>query len=109
MCCITACTSPERRALDHGRHRHRLDLRLLHRRLSDLPARARPFLAKWKPSWLIKFGASGHRIVFDVHRAVGLWFWGLLLAIAMSAVYLNLPDQIFRPVVGERHDTHACP
>ena len=62
--------------------------------------RARPFLAKWKPSWLIKFGASGHRIVFDLHRAVGLWFWGLLLAIAVSAVYLNLPDQIFRPVVG---------
>ena len=23
--------------------------------------RGRPFLAKWKPAWLIKFGASGHR------------------------------------------------
>ena len=40
--------------------------------------RGRPFLAKWKPSWLIKLGASGHRIVFDLHRAVGLWLWGLL-------------------------------
>jgi hypothetical protein len=62
--------------------------------------RGRPFLAKWKPSWLIKFGASGHRIVFDLHRAVGLWLWGLLLAIAVSAVYLNLPQQVFLPVVG---------
>ena len=62
--------------------------------------RGRPFLVKWKPAWLIKFGASGHRVVFDLHRAVGLWFWGLLLAMAVSAVYLNLPDDIFRPVVG---------
>jgi uncharacterized iron-regulated membrane protein len=62
--------------------------------------RGRPFFAKWRPSWLIKTGASGHRIVFDMHRAVGLWFWALLLAIAVSAVYLNLPDQVFRPVVG---------
>ena len=61
--------------------------------------RGRPFLAKWKPAWLIKFGASGHRVVFDVHRAVGLWFWGLLLAIAVSAVYLNLPQEVFLPVV----------
>lgn len=62
--------------------------------------RGRPFLAKWKPSWLVKFGASGHRVVYDMHRALGLWLWGLLLAIAVSAVYLNLPDQVFRPVVG---------
>ena len=61
--------------------------------------RGRPFLEKWKPSWLIKFGASGHRIVFDLHRAVGLWLWGLLLALAVSAVYLNLPQHVFLPVV----------
>jgi uncharacterized iron-regulated membrane protein len=64
-----------------------------------LPQR-RPYLAKWKPAWLIKFGASGHRVVFDLHRAVGLWFWGLLLALAVSAVYLNLAEEVFKPVVG---------
>lgn len=61
--------------------------------------RGEPFFRKWKPAWLIKLGASGHRVVLDTHRASGLWLWGLLLGIGISAVYLALPEQVFMPVV----------
>jgi uncharacterized iron-regulated membrane protein len=61
--------------------------------------RGRPFLPKWKPVWLIKLGTSGHRVVFDLHRAFGLWLFGLLLMIGISAVYLALPEQVFVPII----------
>jgi uncharacterized iron-regulated membrane protein len=61
--------------------------------------RGGPFLRKWMPSWRIKTEASGHRVTVDLHRAAGLWLWIALFAVAMSGVALNLPDQVFRPVV----------
>lgn len=61
--------------------------------------RAGPFLAKWKPSWLIKRGAGSYRLTFDLHRAAGLWLWLVLLSIAVSGVYLTLDQQVFRPTV----------
>lgn len=61
--------------------------------------RSGPWLAKWKPSWLVKPGASTHRFTVDIHRAAGLWLWAVLFVVAMSGVALNLPDQVFRPVV----------
>jgi uncharacterized iron-regulated membrane protein len=50
--------------------------------------------------WKVKRGASGYRLGFDLHRAGGLWLWGLLLVIALSAVYLNLQYEVFRPALG---------
>jgi uncharacterized iron-regulated membrane protein len=69
-----------------------------------LPARggqgdARPFWRRWKPSWLVKRGAGPVRFNFDLHRAAGLWLWGLLAIVALSAVYLNLQFEVFRPVI----------
>jgi uncharacterized iron-regulated membrane protein len=58
-----------------------------------------PFLEKWKPAWQVKRGAGAWRINFDLHRAGGLWFWGLLLIMAVSSVSLNLNQEVFRPVV----------
>jgi uncharacterized iron-regulated membrane protein len=49
--------------------------------------------------WKVKRGASGYRLSFDLHRAGGLWLWGLLLAMALSGVYLNLQYEVFRPVL----------
>jgi uncharacterized iron-regulated membrane protein len=34
-----------------------------------------------------------------LHRAGGLWVWGMLLILAVSGVAMNLPDQVFRPVL----------
>lgn len=59
----------------------------------------RSFLRRWQPSWKVKLGAGARRISFDLHRAGGLWLWGLLLTMAVSGVYLNLQFQVFRPLL----------
>ena len=61
--------------------------------------RGRPLLAKWTPAWLIKRRAGGYRRNLDLHRAGGLWLWLVLLALAVSGVYLNLRSEVFRPAV----------
>ena len=58
-----------------------------------------PFWRKWTISWKVKRGASPHRRNLDLHRAGGLWFWGVLFVLAMSGAALNLPDQVARPIV----------
>ncbi|WP_434458204.1 PepSY domain-containing protein [Stutzerimonas urumqiensis] len=65
--------------------------------LLTLP-RGRPLLRKWAPAWRIKSG-NLHRTTLDVHRASGLWLWLLLLPVAISSVAMNLPEQVFKPVV----------
>lgn len=50
--------------------------------------------------WKLKRGAGAWRLSFDLHRAGGLWLWGLLLVVALSAVYLNLQHEVFRPALG---------
>lgn len=55
---------------------------------------------RWKPAWLIKLRASTTRITFDLHRASGLWFWLVLMVMALTSVYFNLTNEVFRPVLG---------
>lgn len=57
--------------------------------------RGRPFLRKWSTAWRIKRQRLNH----DVHRAGGLWLWLLLTPVAVSSVAMNLPTQVFKPVV----------
>ncbi|MFP3519541.1 PepSY domain-containing protein, partial [Pseudomonas sp. SIMBA_077] len=52
----------------------------------------------WATAWKIK-GGHAYRLNFDLHRAAGLWLWLLLLPIAISSVAMNLPSQVFKPVV----------
>jgi len=61
--------------------------------------KGRPFWNKWKTSWQIKQDASFHRRTLDLHRAGGLWFWGLLLVMAWSSVMFTLRDQIYVPIM----------
>lgn len=61
--------------------------------------RSRPFLAKWATAFRLKTSASWYRVNFDLHRAGGLWFWIVLLLLAVSSVYFNLNREVFRPVV----------
>jgi uncharacterized iron-regulated membrane protein len=55
--------------------------------------------SRWKPAWLIKASGSAYRINFDIHRASGLWTWGLLFIIAFTGFSLNLYREIFMPVM----------
>jgi uncharacterized iron-regulated membrane protein len=61
--------------------------------------RGRPFLGRWRRSWSVKGDRGAARFNFDLHRAGGLWLWGLLLMLAVSSVYLNLPFDLFRPAL----------
>lgn len=49
------------------------------------------FFSRWKPSWQIKRGAAGNRLIYEMHRAVGLWVWVLLLMFAWSGFAMNAP------------------
>lgn len=60
--------------------------------------RGRP---RWWRRWGKAFGlstASAPRLVFDSHRASGLWLWPILLLFAWSSVGFNLP-QAFSPLM----------
>lgn len=60
---------------------------------------SRSFWQRWKPAWQIKFSANPYRSNFDVHRALGLWLWVLLLTLAVSGVNLSLRYEVFRPAL----------
>ncbi|MGR8997892.1 MAG: PepSY-associated TM helix domain-containing protein [Gammaproteobacteria bacterium] len=62
-------------------------------------AAGRSWWQRWKPAWRIKCGAGAPRLNFDMHRAGGLWLWCVLFMLAMSGVYFNLAQEVFRPVV----------
>ena len=68
-------------------------------RQQPAPRSAADWLRRWRKSWHIKWNAAWTRVNWDLHRALGLWFWGLLLVIAISGVSLNLNDEVFEPVV----------
>ena len=61
----------------------------------------RGFWTRWRPAWMIKTKGSSYRITFDVHRAFGLWTWGLLFVIAFTAFSLNLFQEVFSPIMSK--------
>ncbi len=73
-------------------------------KVSPKSAGAKPgrgFWARWKPAWVIKTSASAYRINFDIHRAFGLWLWGVLFTVAFTAFSLNLYTEVFYPVMSK--------
>ena len=59
----------------------------------------RSWWSRWLVAWKLKWRSSPRRFNFDLHRVLGLWPWLLLLVFAWSAVYFNLPDQVYKPVM----------
>jgi uncharacterized iron-regulated membrane protein len=55
--------------------------------------------ARWRPAWRIKASGSRYRLNVDIHRAVGLWTWLLLLVLAFTAFSLNLYREVFYPLL----------
>jgi uncharacterized iron-regulated membrane protein len=62
-------------------------------------APAKSWWQRWKPAWLLRFGAGSTKLNFDLHRALSLWSWILLFIIAFTAFSLNLYREVFFPVM----------
>lgn len=54
---------------------------------------------RWKPAWLIRKNARGYKLNFDLHRAGGLWIWGVIIVTAFTSFSLNLYREVFYPVM----------
>jgi uncharacterized iron-regulated membrane protein len=59
----------------------------------------RRWWSRWRQAWRVKVSGSARRINFDVHRAVGLWFWAILFTIAFTGFSLNLYAEVFFPLM----------
>lgn len=75
-----------------------LTLPMRRRGVAALMPSSQSWWARWKPAWLVRRGARGHKLNFDLHRASGLWLWPLLFVFAWSSVGFCLPS-VHRPVM----------
>lgn len=67
------------------------------------------WLQRWKPAWMIRRGAGAYKLNFDLHRAVGLWVFGLLLMLAFTSFSLNLYREVFYPIMSTVSETTPGP
>jgi uncharacterized iron-regulated membrane protein len=76
-----------------------------------LPARsaAKPFIQRWKPAWQVRWWGGAYRVNFDLHRAAGLWTWGLLFVIAFTGFSMNLYREVFFPAMSLVSDVTPSP
>lgn len=79
-----------------------------------LPRRSRRegrpgWIKRWLPAWKIRYTAGADRLNFDLHRAVGLWLWILLLVVAFTAFSLNLYREVFFPAMSLVSDVTPSP
>lgn len=68
-------------------------------------AAGKSWLQRWSPAWKVR----ATRMNYDVHRAFGLWTWGLLFVIAFTAFSLNLYREVFFPVMSMVSDVTPTP
>ncbi len=61
---------------------------------------------RWSRAWRVRARASGPVLVFDLHRAGGLWLWAWLFVFAWSSVAFNLPG-VYQPVMHTLFGDHA--
>jgi uncharacterized iron-regulated membrane protein len=53
-----------------------------------------PLTGQWYKAFTLKRHASPERFVFDLHKTAGVYTAAALLAVLLSGVYLNLPDEV---------------
>ncbi len=58
-----------------------------------------PNLQTWRKSFAFRWQQGSYKLNFDLHRSGGVWLWGLLLILAVTAVSMNLKFEITRPIV----------
>jgi uncharacterized iron-regulated membrane protein len=67
--------------------------------VASTPLPTKSFWRRWKPSWNVRWRGGAYRVNFDLHRAAGLWTWGLLFVLAFTAFSMNLYREVFFPVM----------
>jgi uncharacterized iron-regulated membrane protein len=67
------------------------------------------WLRRWRPAWTVRWAAGGYRLNFDLHRAGGLWVWGVVIVIAFTSFSLNLYRELFYPVMSRLSTTTPGP
>ncbi|SFW18495.1 PepSY domain-containing protein [Nitrosovibrio sp. Nv17] len=67
------------------------------------------WLRRWRPAWRIRWGGGRYKLNFDLHRAVSLWTWGVLLIVAFTAFSLNLYREVFFPLMSLVSDVTPGP
>jgi uncharacterized iron-regulated membrane protein len=65
-----------------------------------------PGIRKWRRGISIKWAAAWPRLNFDLHSAMGFWFFAILGIWAVSGVYLAIPEP-FAAVVDSMSDPDA--
>ncbi|CAL94993.1 PepSY-associated TM helix domain-containing protein [Azoarcus olearius] len=58
----------------------------------------RSWWQRWRLAWQVRRTGGAYKLNHDLHRAGGLWLWGMLLVLALSSVSFNLP-QLYQPVM----------
>lgn len=53
----------------------------------------------WRKSFTFRWHQGGYKLNFDLHRSGGVWLWGLLLILSVTAVSMNLNQEVMRPIV----------
>lgn len=61
--------------------------------------KTRSFWNQWRPAWQVKRGAPAARLIYDLHRAPGLWFWAVLVVLSATGAYLQLGHDLLRPAL----------
>lgn len=65
---------------------------------ASLPTRSRSWLQQWLRAWTVRRFSSWFKLNYDLHHALGLWFWLLALPIAWASVGFNLKP-VYQPVM----------
>ena len=58
-----------------------------------------PSASAWSKSFGFRWRQGGAKLNFDLHRSGGVWVWGILLILAVTAISMNLKQEIMRPLV----------
>ena len=70
---------------------------------------AKTFFQRWKPAWKVRWWGGAYRVNFDLHRAAGLWTWGLLFVVAFTAFSMNLYSEVFFPLMSRVSNVTPSP
>lgn len=56
-------------------------------------------MASWKPILTLRWRQGGYKLNYDLHRIAGILTFPILVVVAFTAIYLNLPDLV-KPAIG---------